>query len=279
MRPAYRVPPARLMTVAILALLGLLLLILNALDLTSEIEAPTYVAVGLIGLSVSLALVEMMRLRDLSRRRVMGNDALARVLSDALDRLDYRQERNVVTKTLLKPGILEVSDEEAQKRTSIDRSRADLVGDFRDFVRAILHTSGYGRIVIAVDELDKLASADDLIAVINDLKDLFHIRGVHFLVSVSNEALDSFAMRGVRSRDAFDSTFDSIIEIESLTPLESVNVLRSRATGFPRRLSPCSATRGPAAARGICFELDEPVSTSTTDCSARSGPRMRLFGA
>ena len=66
----------------------------------------------------------------------------------------------------------------------------------------------------AIDELDKLASADQAIAVVNGLKDLFHVPNTHFVVSVSEDALHRFAMRGVPFRDVFDSAFDTIVKLE-----------------------------------------------------------------
>jgi hypothetical protein len=87
--------------------------------------------------------------------------------------------------------------------------------------------------VIAIDELDKLSEASDLVEVINDMKDLFHIEGVHFLVSVSTDALDNFASRGVPTRDAFDSAFDTIFSMNRMLPEESIRILQARSTGFP----------------------------------------------
>lgn len=70
-------------------------------------------------------------------------------------------------------------------------------------------------IVIAIDELDKLSSVDETIAVVNSLKDLFHIPNTHFIVSVSEDALHRFAMRGIPFRDVFDSAFDTMSPIQN----------------------------------------------------------------
>jgi hypothetical protein len=91
-------------------------------------------------------------------------------------------------------------------------------------------------VLVAIDELDKISSTEDLIETINGLKDLFHVKGVHFVVSVSTDALRSFEQRGLVSRDAFDSSFDMIIGVEPLTYKESLELLDSRAEGFPEDL-------------------------------------------
>ena len=95
---------------------------------------------------------------------------------------------------------------------------------------------GGRRVAIAIDELDKLASADEAIAVVNGLKDLFHIPNTHFIVSVSEDALHRFAMRGVPFRDVFDSAFDTIVKLQVPSPYEAREMLARRSgqlQGFP----------------------------------------------
>ncbi|MEA5365439.1 hypothetical protein VA596_38350 [Amycolatopsis sp., V23-08] len=47
------------------------------------------------------------------------------------------------------------------------------------------------------------------------------------------DELDSFERRGLAGRDAFDSSFDTVIHTRRLTLDESLDVIRARATGFP----------------------------------------------
>lgn len=88
-------------------------------------------------------------------------------------------------------------------------------------------------IAIAIDELDKLASAHDAIAAVNGLKDLFHIPNTHFIVSVSEDAMRRFTMRGIPFRDVFDSSFDTIVKIQPLSPDDALKILARRVEGFP----------------------------------------------
>lgn len=92
------------------------------------------------------------------------------------------------------------------------------------------------RVVVVVDELDKLAQLDALVTVVNTAKDLFGVPGVHFVLSVSDEALTSFTLRGLQPRDAFDSSFDVVVELQRLGSDEALEVLRSRVVGFPPAL-------------------------------------------
>lgn len=103
--------------------------------------------------------------------------------------------------------------------------------------RALLSITENGTrvVVVAVDELDKLPSHEAAIRTVNVLKDLMRIPGVHVLVTVSDEALASFAL-GAFERDAFDSTFDAIFDVERLTLSEATRLLSSRVVGFPDKV-------------------------------------------
>jgi len=92
---------------------------------------------------------------------------------------------------------------------------------------------GGRKIVIAIDELDKLATADDAIGAVNSLKDLFHLPNTHFVVSVSEDALVRFVMRGIPFRDVFDSAFDNIFQVEPPSPEDAWKLLAHRTGGFP----------------------------------------------
>jgi hypothetical protein len=116
--------------------------------------------------------------------------------------------------------------------TERELSHADWVAEFRDYLERH-RLRGGGPILIAIDELDKIADPAQVIKVINGLKDLFHIQGTHFVVSVSDDALRSFATRGIPARDAFDSSFDTVIEIPHLTAEDSCRLLQARVRLFP----------------------------------------------
>jgi hypothetical protein len=113
-----------------------------------------------------------------------------------------------------------------------ERSHPEWIAAFVGYLDSYRRLGGR-RIAIAIDELDKLPTADDLIAVINSLKDLFHRPDTHFLVSVSEDALRRFALRGIPVRDTFDSAFDTIVKIEPPSPEDAWKILARRAGDFP----------------------------------------------
>jgi Cdc6-like AAA superfamily ATPase len=152
-----------------------------------------------------------------------------------LRNLRWQQERTSSLALKAEPwgGLLKIESEKSATSTERELGRPRLVADFQDFIRTIIKSHKFKRIIIAIDELDKLATTDDLIAVINEVKDILHIEGTHVIVSVSHDALYRFLLRGLPSRDVFDSTFDEIIQIPMLDASESVEVLQKRAVGFP----------------------------------------------
>jgi hypothetical protein len=119
--------------------------------------------------------------------------------------------------------------------TQRERSHPELIAALKEYLEQYRLWGGRP-IAIVIDELDKLQEADEAIAAVNGLKDLFHIPNTHFVVSVSEDALRRFAMRGVPVRDVFDSAFDTIVKLDVPTPYEAHEMLARRSgelQGFP----------------------------------------------
>jgi len=116
--------------------------------------------------------------------------------------------------------------------TQRELSHPELVQAYKTYLEQYRRLGGLP-IAIAIDELDKLASVDDAIAVVNGLKDLFHTPSIHFIVSVSEDARRRFAVRGIPFRDAFDSAFDTIVKVQPPSPGDALEILVRRAEGFP----------------------------------------------
>lgn len=117
-----------------------------------------------------------------------------------------------------------------------ERTHPELTAAFKRYLEDYQRLGGR-RVIIAVDELDKLTSAEEAIAAINGLKDLFHLSHTHFVVSVSEDALRRFAMRGIPVRDVFDSAFDEIVRVQPPSPEDAWKMLNLRVDDFPMSIA------------------------------------------
>jgi Flp pilus assembly protein TadD len=102
----------------------------------------------------------------------------------------------------------------------------DVVRELRTMVQLLADDEW--RVVIAIDELDKIADQQEAITFLNHIKVLFPINDCSFIVSVSEDAWANFEYRGLPMRDAFDSSFDEIVLVDMLRPQESRDLLKRR---------------------------------------------------
>ncbi|MEU7011402.1 hypothetical protein [Streptomyces sp. NPDC046332] len=102
-----------------------------------------------------------------------------------------------------------------QGTTLAERTKTypEIVSGLRAFLETV---SQKHQLIIAVDELDKLRSAEDVENFLNDIKGVFGASRCFFLVSVSEEAAASFERRGIPFRDVFDSCFDDVLTLQRL---------------------------------------------------------------
>ncbi|ALG08750.1 hypothetical protein [Kibdelosporangium phytohabitans] len=91
------------------------------------------------------------------------------------------------------------------------------------------------RIVIAIDELDKIGQPEKAHEFVNDIKGVFGIPGCLFLVSVSDDAFTAFEQRGIAVRDAFDSAFAEMIRMDHFTFEESRLWILARLPDAPEQ--------------------------------------------
>jgi hypothetical protein len=118
----------------------------------------------------------------------------------------------------------------SQQRELIERPTtiSSLVHDFRRLGRHTAEAVKKARVVIAIDELDKMSDPDKVRALLRDIKGIFEIEGVHFLVSVSHEAARALRLAGVADRNEFNSSFYTAVELPALKPGECADLLAAR---------------------------------------------------
>jgi Cdc6-like AAA superfamily ATPase len=278
-----RIRSRRLGMAALALATGFVLVILDMLNL------PFLYNIGFAGTTgILLAFVAYIAIMSLGNRRTPRSDIKSDVVQNAVDALEalrWSTEATQASKSSFSAAKIFVGleDTDSSTRKERDWSRPERVADLTSFLRRHLtlarsmdDQSDVRRIAIAVDELDKISDSKEILETVNSLKDLFRIPDVHFLVSVSNDAMTRFALRGVVSRDAFDSSFDAVIELHRLTAEEAHEILSGRAIGFPRSLSAISHAWSGGLPRDLirvarrCVELRRNTETTSIDRLAAS---------
>ncbi|MFJ2241018.1 hypothetical protein [Streptomyces sp. NPDC087859] len=130
-----------------------------------------------------------------------------------------------------------------------------------------------GRVVIGIDELDKLGDAQAAERFLNDLKVVFGIRGCHFLVAVSKDALTAFGRHVVDIRTAFDSAFDQLVAVRPLDLAQARRLLELRGVWLPDPyLWVCQILSG-----GLPRDLLRTVMSLATDRALHNTTDMRAL--
>ncbi|GAB3743233.1 hypothetical protein GCM10027598_76110 [Amycolatopsis oliviviridis] len=111
------------------------------------------------------------------------------------------------------------------QRAEQQLTHPEVVDKFREFAElaaeCLAEEDVAGRVVIAIDELDKIGEPEKAHQFINDVKGVFDVPGCLFFVSVSDDAVLGFEQRGLGVRDAFDSAFSEMVRLEPFTLDES----------------------------------------------------------
>ncbi|MCF1595473.1 P-loop NTPase fold protein [Streptomyces muensis] len=89
------------------------------------------------------------------------------------------------------------------------------------------------RLVIGIDELDRIEPAATARTFLNELKAVFDVPKCLFVLSVSDEALREADLAPVGRRDAFDSAIDEVVRVEPLDLATAERLLGRRVVGLP----------------------------------------------
>jgi Cdc6-like AAA superfamily ATPase len=126
----------------------------------------------------------------------------------------------------------------AKERAEQPFTLPELVADFREYSARVAtwqrSVREGGRLIIGIDEVDKIQDSDRAEEFLNDIKAIFGVPGCLYIVSLSEDALASFARRAPAIRSAFDSAFDEIVSVGPMTYKQSEQLLFKRIAGVPR---------------------------------------------
>jgi len=105
---------------------------------------------------------------------------------------------------------------------------ASLVSGFRNLAKSISEVLP-GPLVIGIDELDKAAEPEIVRLLLREIRGIFEITGVFFLVAVSEEAAGRLKMGPLPpGSDELNSSFYTVLELPPLSPRETSELLTAR---------------------------------------------------
>ncbi|WP_344836915.1 P-loop NTPase fold protein [Nonomuraea dietziae] len=113
----------------------------------------------------------------------------------------------------------------------------EIVRRLKDFLTTVaneVNRADQGRrLVIGVDELDRIAPSTAARDFLNELKVVFDVPHCLFVLSVSDEALRDAELTPLDRRDAFDSAIDEVVRVSPLDYRTALRLLDNRAVGMP----------------------------------------------
>jgi hypothetical protein len=138
---------------------------------------------------------------------------------------------------------------------------------------------GVGRVIICIDEMDKIRDSDRAEQFLNNIKAIFDVPGCLYLVAISEDAMTVFASQTPAIRTAFDSAFDEIISVPPMEFPDARQLLQLRTTGVPLPfLALCHVLAGGVprelirAARALMQEAEPPKQEETEAATPDGGP-------
>lgn len=194
--------------------------------LWSGLPAARAVALGV--LACCLAFVVVVPATAAARAKIRRRDSLHRLAREAVrqrDRIRFLQTftSGWAGKVTLPFGG-DLGRTRSAQRAEQQLTYPEVVDEFRAFAAraaTTLKQRETDRLVIAIDELDKIGEPEKARQFLNDVKGVFGIPGCLFFVSVSDEAVLTFEQRGLAARDAVDSAFSEQLRLDPFTLGES----------------------------------------------------------
>jgi Cdc6-like AAA superfamily ATPase len=241
-------------------------------DKFSKISWPIATGSGLAAAAAALVIIVGISHFNTMRDQRLRDKSPLSLARTELEKLAWSTKTQMSSKNSMAWKGLSHEDSNMTELVERETSHMQRVDAFQKFA-ALYRKVGKRTVIVAVDELDKISDPDEAIGVVNGLKDLMHGEGIHFLVSVSEDALARFALRGIPLRDAFDSTFDTIAEVDRFSVEDARILLERRVVGMPQVLAYyCHALSGGIPRDLIrfcrqCVDVGRQTHTSAPTCA------------
>jgi hypothetical protein len=159
-----------------------------------------------------------------------GPRSLRRQAGRQLRQIWYLQSHNVDASL----GVPAVGFKLGRTRSRQPLTYPEIVHEFKRFLTGVSRGLGNGsRLVIGIDELDRIHPSSEAQTFFNEIKVIFDVPGCLFVLSVSDEALRAAELAPVGGRDVFDSAIDEVVRVEPLDQEDARRLLAARVIGLP----------------------------------------------
>jgi hypothetical protein len=120
-----------------------------------------------------------------------------------------------------------------------------LISEYRSFAAEVVQrlrqgaiggtSPEHGRVVVCLDELDKIVDFDELRAALRRIKTVFEVEGCYYIMSLAEDALRRLYLGAVDGKTEVDSALDHVVELAPLGRIEMVRVVSDyfRSLGEP----------------------------------------------
>lgn len=152
------------------------------------------------------------------------------------------------------------------RRDDVPLNHPELVDRFRDFLRqtAALVADLGSKVLIGIDELDRISDGEGAQRFLNELKAVFNVPNCYFLVSVSEDALAEFELAAMGMRTVLDSAFDTIVRVDYFSFEQARSLLNRRIRDLPEQF----AALAYVFSGGLARELARTAETIAGDCES-----------
>jgi hypothetical protein len=196
--------------------------------LITDDENPLRLSAGILGGLVHSA-------RTGSWRLLRAEPRLVSVCRNHLYRLQTVQSTTAALTTGA-TQLLTLGTSHTSSLTTIPPNYPALVAEFRSVLTQVAEErhgrDTSGRVIIAIDEVDRLGTAAQALAFLGEIKAILGVPHVHYLISVAEDVGAAFVRRGLPHRDVTDSSLDDVLHVRACTLYESTQILEARAPGI-----------------------------------------------
>ncbi|MFH9266970.1 hypothetical protein ACH4KN_22380 [Streptomyces sp. NPDC017546] len=184
-------------------------------------------------LRVALALLGLALMRAGSWEPRPGEPALVTQCRNHLYRLQTTQMSTAAVATGASQ-VLTLGTTHSTSISTVPPNFPEVVSDFRELLGNIAMTfqKRGGRVIVAIDEVDRLGSDTQALAFLSEIKAVLGVPHVHYLISVAEDVGAAFVRRGLPHRDVTDSSLDDVVYVQPTVLSESRVMLARRAPGL-----------------------------------------------